>query len=149
MDLTDSQLAHKIWEAIIAGECMDEYVGPSADTSSSDEGTNCEVRVHEAGHHHSGTGDIWVAAHSKVEHEALLSTVPLWLPWLSDKLHAVPTTYPIIAHDIPTSFDPSHNSNNIAVLLEEDHQLIGHLSALQHAEFIPRALDRNHSKAHS
>ena len=147
MDLTDIQLADKIREAIVAGECTFVSGGPSSDDGSSDVGINYEVRVRAAGRHRSG--DIWIAVHSKAEHVALTETAYLWLPWLSDKLHVAPTTYPIIVHGIPTSFDPSRDSDDITAFLEENHRLFDHPSALQHAEFISRALDHSRSKAHS
>ena len=48
------------------------------------------------GHHRSG--DIWIATETKAGHDKMVDTVDVWLPKLSDRLHYVQKTYPVIIH---------------------------------------------------
>ena len=157
--LTDKQLVDKITTALDAAGCsyvtvpcspVDGASDVGSDVASEDRafnGRDINTRVRAAGRHRSG--DIWFATCSEDELQHLLSTAALWIPHLSPQLSVALKAYPIIVHGIPVSFDPARDSGDIAALLEENCHLLGHPSALQHAEFISRAPDRNHSKTHS
>ncbi|KAF8573702.1 hypothetical protein K439DRAFT_1320373, partial [Ramaria rubella] len=45
-------------------------------------------------------------------------------------------TYPVLVHGIPSTFDPSRHSSDIATLLNNNEIIIPHPSSLQHAEFL-------------
>ena len=144
-DLTGGQLANKVWEALDAADWKyDTRPSPSL-AATSDDGSNFDMRIRAAGFHHSG--DIWFSTYSEDEYWSLLLGAPSWLPYLSHQ-QVVPNTYPIIIHGIPVSFDPSHDNDDIT-LLDENHHQLGHLSILQHAEFISYTPNCNPSKAHT
>ncbi|KAF8574396.1 hypothetical protein K439DRAFT_1319617, partial [Ramaria rubella] len=91
------------------------------------------VHTRAVGRHWSG--DIWISTCSKDKWDHLIETAHRWLPNLSGHLHITPKTYPILVHGIPTSFETSRDSDDIAALLDENCHLV-HPSMLQHAEFI-------------
>ena len=146
-DLTDGQLADKVREALDAADWKYDTRPSSSPAATSDDGSNFDVRIRAADCHDSG--DIWFSTYSEDEYWSLLSGAPSWLPCLSRQLQVVPNTYPIIIHGILVSFDTSHDSDDIATLLDKNHHLLGHLSTLQHAEFISHTPNHNPSKAHT
>ena len=54
------------------------------------------------GRHRSG--DIWIATEMRAGRDMMVETVEAWLPKLSDQLHYVQKTYPVIVHRVPADF---------------------------------------------
>ena len=95
--------------------------------------------IHAVGCHCSG--DIWLVMYrlySEAECDFLASTAHRWVPWLSNQLTVAHKTFPVLMHGVLTSFDPSHDSNNICHLIAQNNHLITHPLILQHTEFLPR-----------
>ena len=78
----------------------------------------------------------------------LVQTVPSWLPKLSNRLTYSVQTYPILIHGIPPDFETSHDSPDVAKFLNDNEDVITHLSSLQHTEFLTGTHDPSQHRLH-
>ena len=58
-----------------------------------------------------------------------------WLPKLWDQLVLAHRTYPILVHSVPSTFDTSINSKDVADIIDSNDEFIKHPSVIQCIEF--------------
>ena len=133
-ELSNNDLAEKINGALMDTGCFFE-TKPCTPCHDRINSLECITpHIHTVGRHCSG--DIWLAAYSKAEHDFLVGTAHHWVPQLSDWLSIAQKAYPILVHGMPTDFDPSHNGDDIHHFIAQNDHLITHPSAFQHAKFL-------------
>ena len=135
-DLSNDGLLEKVNEALMDVHCHFESRPCTPDHEGNAGSEYTMPCICAVGHHHSG--DIWMVMYSEAEHNFLTGTAHHWVPWLSNQLTVTHKTSPVLVHGMPTSFNPSRDSNNICHLVVQNNHLITHPSMLQHTEFLLR-----------
>ena len=85
------------------------------------------------------SGNIWIATETKAGCDKMVDTVGDWLPKLSDQLHYVQKTYPVIMHRVPAEFTllaGEDGKDLMALIVEHNADIIVWPEALKHAEFL-------------
>ena len=85
------------------------------------------------------SGNIWIATETKAGCDKMVDTVGDWLPKLSDQLHYVQKTYPIIVHRVPAEFAllaDEDGEDLTALIVKHNADIIMRPEALKQAEFL-------------
>ena len=75
----------------------------------------------------------------RARRDMMVETVEAWLPKLSDQLHYVQKTYPVIVHRVPTDFVSLVSEDGgdlMALIAEHNTDIITRPDALKRAEFL-------------
>ena len=83
------------------------------------------------------SGDIQIASVTEVEQDWLVAATDKWLPKLSDQLLLACRTFPVLVHNVPSTFDTSINGKDVADIIDSNDKFIKHSSVIQHVEFLP------------
>ncbi|KIJ57371.1 hypothetical protein M422DRAFT_108922, partial [Sphaerobolus stellatus SS14] len=92
--------------------------------------------IRGVGRHRSG--DIRLSCRNEEDRDFLIKHASKWITKLSTSLKLSISTFPVVVHGFPTSFDPSRDSSETVNFLYWNEDIISHPSQLQGAEFISR-----------